>query len=256
VRLEPDEGKLSRPVLRGPGRSNPARLPDWLEQRGGETQLKELGILLLGWLLGTLSPHLSERIQRGYRRDELVEALLTEARGVQFRTALAAWRLRQHLLKVDSEFVRWLQPILDAYEGPDKDPNAIEAFRKLLERTDAQLKAIDGALRRPGVSPRLVAFATPFLTSQVAAISICSLDFQRRILDLSNQLSLYNEEVRQTMDMLDKTFDPGIIDANREAVLANLEKGYEKLARRTEGIARQVTELINAYPRKKRWFAS
>jgi hypothetical protein len=28
VRLEPDEGKLSRPVLRGPGRSNPARLPD------------------------------------------------------------------------------------------------------------------------------------------------------------------------------------------------------------------------------------
>jgi hypothetical protein len=28
VRLEPDEGKLSRPVLRGLGRSNPARLPD------------------------------------------------------------------------------------------------------------------------------------------------------------------------------------------------------------------------------------
>src|SRR4030095_12174532 len=26
--LEPDEGKLSSPVLRGPGRSNPARLPD------------------------------------------------------------------------------------------------------------------------------------------------------------------------------------------------------------------------------------
>ena len=25
--LEPDEGKLSRPVLRGPGGSNPARLP-------------------------------------------------------------------------------------------------------------------------------------------------------------------------------------------------------------------------------------
>jgi len=28
--LEPDEGKLSSPVLRGPGRSNPARLPDRL----------------------------------------------------------------------------------------------------------------------------------------------------------------------------------------------------------------------------------
>jgi putative acetyltransferase len=36
VRLEPDEGKLSRPVLRGLGRSNPARLPDrhrWLVMR-------------------------------------------------------------------------------------------------------------------------------------------------------------------------------------------------------------------------------
>ena len=28
MRLEPDEGKLSRPVLRGLGRSNPARLRD------------------------------------------------------------------------------------------------------------------------------------------------------------------------------------------------------------------------------------
>jgi len=28
VRLEPDEGNLSSPVLRGLGRSNPARLPD------------------------------------------------------------------------------------------------------------------------------------------------------------------------------------------------------------------------------------
>ena len=27
MRLEPDKGKLSSPVLRGPGRSNPARLP-------------------------------------------------------------------------------------------------------------------------------------------------------------------------------------------------------------------------------------
>ena len=31
--LEPDEGKLSSPVLRGLGRSNPARLPDRNRQR-------------------------------------------------------------------------------------------------------------------------------------------------------------------------------------------------------------------------------
>jgi hypothetical protein len=218
--------------------------------------LKELGILLLGWFLGVLSPAISERIQRSYRRDELVQALLTEARGVQFRIALGAWRLRQHLLTVDGKFVRWLQPILDDYEGPDKDPIAIEAFRRLLDRSDDELKRNDAALRRPGISPRLVALATPFLTSQIAAISICSLDFQRRILDLGNQLSLYNEEVRQQTDMIDKTFDPGIVGANREAVLTNLEKGYEKLARRTEGIAKQVSELISANPVKKRWFAS
>jgi hypothetical protein len=36
VRLEPDEGKLSSPVLRGLGRSNPARLPDRLWVLGGE----------------------------------------------------------------------------------------------------------------------------------------------------------------------------------------------------------------------------
>ena len=232
---------LTDPACHGPGEGVQSSVPVAQYEIG--EQLKELGILILGWLLGVLSPLISQRIQRGYRRDELVDALVAEARGIQFRMALLAWRLRQYLLTVDGEFVRWLLPILEGYDGPDRDPKAIKAFQLLRERSDEEIKTGDQALRRPGVSPHLVPLTAPFLSSQIAAISICSLDFQRQLLDLSNQLALYNEEVRTQMDTLDKTFNPGIVGPNREAVFANLERGYEKLARRAEGIARQIADL-------------
>ena len=41
--LEPDDGKLSRPVLRGPGLSNGARLLDPGDARHRETRSQEAG---------------------------------------------------------------------------------------------------------------------------------------------------------------------------------------------------------------------
>ena len=54
MRLEPDEGKLSRPVLRGLGRSNPARLPDRTKQGRCEETVMRYRIEAMSSLAGVL----------------------------------------------------------------------------------------------------------------------------------------------------------------------------------------------------------
>ncbi len=113
-------------------------------------------------------------------------ALLAEATDLRFKMALAAYGLRMYLGVVDRPFLEWLEPIFEGYDGPDRDVEALEAFRRLRGCSDEQLKALYSATRRPGRGLRLVPSALPFLATQVHAISICPIDFQRRMLKLES----------------------------------------------------------------------
>jgi hypothetical protein len=203
--------------------------------------------LLLGWLLGLLSPILAERIQKPYKRKELIKSLLSEFNDLQFKMALAAYRLRSHLATVDHKFLAKLEPIFDHYDGPDKDPQATESFKKLKDLPEDQLRDLHVKTRRPGRGIHLAKQSLPFLSSQVHALSICPIDFQQTILMLKAQLDYFNDEVDVITSYFNKTFDPSITGENRVAVLANLEEGYGKLAQRAENIVMFISDLNQVY---------
>ncbi len=217
--------------------------------------MKELGLLLLGWFLGVFGPVVAEKIKKGPRRRELMAALLAEAADLRFKMALAAYRLRMYLAAVDRPFLEWLQPILEGYDGPDRDAEALEAFRRLRGCSDEQLKVLHGATRRPGRGLRLVPVALPFLASQVHTISICPIDFQQRMLKLQSQVSLFNSDVEFALRNFERTFDSNLTGENRQAVLMNLEETYENMARRAQEIASFASVLLAAYSGAPTWFA-
>jgi len=213
--------------------------------------MRELAYLLLGWLLGVLSPVISERVLVRYRRNEFIRTAIQELQDLQFRMALLAYRVRSYLTTVDAEFAAWLQPILESYDGPEKDPRAIEGFRKLAGMKDEDRKAVQAALRRPGQSPRLIPFELGYLPQQSSLLSNYPADFQRRVGEISSQLRILNAQADFTMRMFEKTFDPAIVEANRAVVLANLEEGYAKVAARAQIIATAIGELRGRYPAEK-----
>lgn len=195
----------------------------------------ELLYLLLGWALGLLSPVIVERILRIYSRNEFMEAVVTELRDVRLRLVLTAYRCRSHLGTVDDRFADWVQPIMETYQGhPEMEPRAFEAFRNIKALPEANRRAFHLSRRLPGVSPRLSKFALEFLANQIGQISKCPLEFQVRLGSVRAQLEFYNDQVEFVTRMYDLTFDQAITGENRDAVLGNLERGYEKVADRAE----------------------
>ncbi len=68
-------------------------------------------------------------------------------------------------------------------------------------------------------------------------------------------MSLFNAEVEFAVRDFERTFDPNLTGENRQAVFVNLEKGYEKVARRACEIANFISELLAAYSVERTSFA-
>ncbi len=92
-------------------------------------------LLILGWLLGTLSPSVGRAILRGDRRRELVRALSRECLELRFTLAAALYGSRSELREMDEKTLQLIKPILHTYDGAD-DRALVEAFRKLTAEKD------------------------------------------------------------------------------------------------------------------------
>lgn len=205
--------------------------------------MRELLYLLLGWLLGLLSPGIAERVRRKRRERDLVVAIVGELTELQYTLATAAYRLRAKVGQATNEFLDRLLPVFRSYSGPDANPKFVELVtqsRELDERLRQRAHLlIDGQDR--GLA--LKRYEVPFLLSQANELSICSLDFQRRIFRVKGQLDLFNQHVLFVHGQFEKTFDASVMSTSSSEIERNLTEGYTRLATDAEYIVNLIDEI-------------
>ena len=91
--------------------------------------MDELLYLLLGWLLGLLSPRIIDAIKARYDRTALIGAIKEEAQDLQYRVAASCFLLRQRYGEITREYLEWLKPKLLAYRGNEP----VETVRQFVE---------------------------------------------------------------------------------------------------------------------------
>jgi hypothetical protein len=214
-------------------------------------QMHELIYLLLGWLLGLLGPAIVERIRRKHRRRDLISSVVGELTELQFTLAFVAFQLRSKLATVTDEFLDWLMPIVDSYDGPGKNSRLAGMLVEVRAHSEAERRQIDILLQGEGRGLTLKKYEVPFLEGQAAELSICPLDFQRRVFRVKGQLNQFNQQVSYLQGQFEKTFDPSIVGANRENVERNLVEGYAAIAKIAEMIARAVDDIMRTHRTEK-----
>jgi hypothetical protein len=209
-------------------------------------QLDTVLMILVGWLLGLLTPGIAERIRRPYRRRDLMQAVVNEMLGLQHTMAVVAYRARVRRVDVSDAFLDKILPIVEGYNGPDRIESLVEGLKKSRSLSEEQRAALHQAMRKPNVGVALRQYAIPLLTTQIPDLAICSLDFQRSVLNIRHHLDLFNQLVPYTQSLLEKTFNnPSAAD--REALITNLEEGYRSAGERAEIITKAIGELRMQY---------
>jgi hypothetical protein len=227
-------------------------------QKNSDNEWRKSGFATFNWrsmewkvycicYLGLLSPSIAERIHRKHRQHDLIDSVVGELTELQYTIAVLALNLRSKLTTETHEFIDWLLPIIRAYNGPGKSPRLEDTMTKIREFSEEQLQQADITMNGENMGLTLKHYELPFLLTQANELSICSLDFQRRVFRVKGQLDLFNQQVSFQQSQYEKTFDTSIIGANRVAVEKNLTNGYAILATDAESIARAIGEIISRY---------
>jgi hypothetical protein len=199
--------------------------------------LNGIFLLLVGWLLGMLSPAVIEGIRRRRRLKLLERAIALELHEVQYTMALKAFVIRQRVAKLDDDFLLWLEQIFTVYKGKKTALPFVELMQML--RT-VPVNARGKPDSKRGLT--LTEGDAPLLNIHTNEIALFPVTSQTVLQSITEHLGIYNQQVANLRRLFDKTFD-NLTEINRKNVQRNLEDGYEYLAQRSILIANEIKDV-------------
>lgn len=205
------------------------------------SQVQPIALLVLGWILGLLSPSLQERIRRGRRRRELVEAINSELREHQWRLALVAYSMRMKVADLPDEFIVWLVKTTENYRGIEYNPKIQNFLSGLVNTSRKDREAAAKSLDNPEKGKSLKEYRLPLVEAHWPELATFSVSTEAALLQVVTHTDFYNQHVRFLQSQFDKTFSCS--DHQREVIVGNLNSGYLELA----GIAQRIADAVDKF---------
>jgi hypothetical protein len=199
--------------------------------------VNEILILLLGWLLGVVSPAIVEAI-RSQRETRVVRsALREELEDLCRRIALGCHVVRQIHGTVDRKHLEWLKGALASFSTlPPLDESFEKSLELQLSMSDAALRSLTQSEENGQGTPGLKKYSAPLLDSRILTIWQLKPSEQRALVALRSHLSLLNEEVERSRVYSDLTLT---LDGTNHAVaVANARSSQESFCKQAVCVIR------------------
>ena len=198
--------------------------------------LQALGLLLLGWLLGLLSPLIVERVRNTQRRREVSAAILTELQDLKAYMAVTAHTIASHYGILDRELLTWVVSKTTDYTGVahlEADGMAEEA-RETLKLTDEQLQAQNAQLKTR-LGRRMLSlkkFDLQFLAAHLHDIAAHKPQVQHELFQVRTQLRMLHEHIDQVREFAMVVYRPGLEAVQYQAAIQNAVEGHRTILTR------------------------
>jgi hypothetical protein len=206
--------------------------------------LRELLILLLGWLLGILSPIIVDKIKQQRTNEAIKNAIINEMNDLEYRLMLFSFSIFAHVGSVKQEFLRWAVSVMANYTGPYENKKMYEIMKRISDLDDDELARHFPAKKR---GLRISKMKIPFTESKVDSLSCFSIDFQKSIISILSQLTILNEAISCSMEDFARTFIPNITDENLNNILTNIYEDYDRMAGRARTIVDMISKMRNVH---------
>lgn len=205
--------------------------------------LYQILFLVVGWLLGLLSPVVADAFTKKRRLAELERGLLVELAELRFSLASTTLAVAGTIGAWDREYLEWLKSALEAYRGArDQDRQPLLAtVTGLLALDDQQLAAAGRSMGSP-VSPALRKHRLPYLESKLGDVATLGQDTQRQLLEIQAQIGAINELLDDIRFCLGKSFD-SLPPSTRQAIDASLQNSYRAVLHASRNAADLIATL-------------
>jgi hypothetical protein len=206
-------------------------------------QTNSLLMLLLGWLLGTLSPAIVDAIKS--KREAALGRAAIENELSEFSSVLltACFRTSMSSGRINKSFLDWQKVKLDADQGNERSVIFLAITNQLLTFPADQIAyASQGMATAETKATLLQKYAVPLLDYRVSALQTFETGFQTKLLEIRRNISLLDAIVDQSREFYRMTFTQ-LPDGNHDIICANLKQTYCEYSERAKIVIDQIHEL-------------
>jgi hypothetical protein len=199
--------------------------------------------LVIGWLLGLLSPVVVDFFTRKRRQLEVKQGLRVELAELRFSLVNSTLSVASSAGALDQEYVAWLKAALEGQRGArEEDRKALlDTVGKLGGLDEQQLAAVARSLGPPPAASALTKHRLPYLAAHMDHVSSLPAATQRQLLEIQAQLGVINELLDDIRFVMTKSFD-SLPTSTRQAIDASLQSSYRAVLQSS----RNAADLIGA----------
>jgi hypothetical protein len=207
--------------------------------------MRDVGLLVLGWLLGLLGPAFVDAIRR--RRENAMgrAAILSELREVGCLLSGATWGALHLQGKADRALLEWVKTDLERHGTGEQFNKIIADIRTTLAWNDDELTKYNAYLAREhdGKGTMLQRYPVPLLDARVNALWSFNTAFQRGLLEVRTGMHMLDDLVARSRTYFDWTFTlQGEPLAKAKENLRQVCDIYADRARKTVDLIRKLAD--------------
>ncbi len=202
--------------------------------------LYQILFLVIGWVLGLLSPVVFDALTKKRRQAEIRQGVLAELAELKLSLASETFPVAGSVGAWDREYLSWLKSVLESSRGArdEERRQLLETVTGLLGLDDQQLAATARSAGLPA-SPALRKHRLPYLESQLEVLAGLRPEALRQLFEIQAQLGVINELLDDIRFCLGKSFD-SLPPSTRQAIDSSLQTSYRAVVRSS----RQAADLI------------
>lgn len=187
-----------------------------------------------------------EKARRIRRRHDVIEGVAVELHELRFILANVVTRLRAKLRTFDQTTLDLVRPIFLSYTALSvRDAQIIAGVKKLFALGDVEYMKLCNLPRADSDRAILpVPYQAPFLKALISNPGPLSTGVRRRLVDISNELHLFNQQVDYVRQAHSRSFDSTLSPENYAANDRNLKEGTAKLSVRVEALVMAINNLL------------
>jgi hypothetical protein len=209
--------------------------------------LKDVFILLLGWLFGMLSPSIVKQIEKKYTKKELHKGICSELNELRYILIHSCSVVGEKAGKFDKEFLDWFLQLSQFYQNRPLDSSVIPVLKKLIDSKNAEediatYVKIGRANSTTGLSLKKIAIT--FTDLNVGEIAVFKVPYQILLFDLRRQIDAYNDEVVKAENLHAMTFDSSLTTANHGIIVKSVHEKYGHIQTMGIKLVDTITKLL------------
>ncbi|MEK7525435.1 MAG: hypothetical protein AAB561_00210 [Patescibacteria group bacterium] len=213
-------------------------------------ELKDVLILILGWLLGLLGPVIVDAIKDKREAKAMKAALFSELHELQYRLMLSAYQIESRYGELNHEFFLWAQGILVGYKGVNSSESLLKIIGPLLKLTDEQMKTYAQQTKQqnqPISGLSLKKYSLSLLESYLSSLAKFDSKLRGHLLELKVHIAFINEVVDDARYYFRLSFQNNISPTNYDIANNNMIDSYKAY----KSQARVAVEIIGKILSKK-----